>query len=133
MLIPAVSRGPAHVRVILVEFRTRSRALTQLTFLVRKSGAECNMIYGYARVSTDGQSVDAQVKQLRAAVAARVYSETASGGAQIALSTVVSSPTLARATCSWYRLARSTRALLNSPSRYCEQRVRQKPHLRLLL
>jgi DNA invertase Pin-like site-specific DNA recombinase len=24
------------------------------------------MIYGYARVSTDGQSVDAQVKQLRA-------------------------------------------------------------------
>jgi DNA invertase Pin-like site-specific DNA recombinase len=25
------------------------------------------MIYGYARVSTDGQSVDAQVKQLRAA------------------------------------------------------------------
>ncbi len=26
------------------------------------------MIYGYARVSTDGQSVDPQVKQLRAAV-----------------------------------------------------------------
>jgi DNA invertase Pin-like site-specific DNA recombinase len=25
------------------------------------------MIYGYARVSTDGQSVDAQVKQLREA------------------------------------------------------------------
>jgi DNA invertase Pin-like site-specific DNA recombinase len=25
------------------------------------------MIYGYARVSTDGQSVDAQVKQLRVA------------------------------------------------------------------
>ncbi|MGH6837041.1 MAG: recombinase family protein [Methylocella sp.] len=26
-------------------------------------------MYGYARVSTDGQSVDAQVKQLRAAAA----------------------------------------------------------------
>jgi len=37
------------------------------------------MIYGYARVSTDGQSVDAQVKQLRAAGAAQVYRETASG------------------------------------------------------
>ncbi len=30
------------------------------------------MIYGYARVSTDGQSVDAQVKQLRAAGAERI-------------------------------------------------------------
>jgi len=37
------------------------------------------MIYGYARVSTDGQSVDAQVKQLRAAGAERVYRKTASG------------------------------------------------------
>jgi hypothetical protein len=27
------------------------------------------MIYGYARVSTDGQTVDAQMKQLRTAVA----------------------------------------------------------------
>ena len=37
------------------------------------------MIYGYARVSTDGQSVDAQVKQLRAAGAEKVFRETASG------------------------------------------------------
>jgi DNA invertase Pin-like site-specific DNA recombinase len=36
------------------------------------------MIYGYARVSTDGQSVDAQVKQLRAG-AEKVFRETASG------------------------------------------------------
>ncbi len=36
-------------------------------------------IYGYARVSTDGQSVDAQVKQLRAAGAERVFRETVSG------------------------------------------------------
>jgi DNA invertase Pin-like site-specific DNA recombinase len=33
------------------------------------------MIYGYARVSTDGQSVDAQVKQLRAAGAEKVFRE----------------------------------------------------------
>jgi hypothetical protein len=37
------------------------------------------MIYGYARVSTDGQSVDAQVRQLRAAGASRVFREVASG------------------------------------------------------
>ena len=37
------------------------------------------MIYGYARVSTDGQSVDAQVKQLRAAGAEEIFKETASG------------------------------------------------------
>jgi len=32
------------------------------------------MIYGYARVSTDGQSLDTQVKQLRAAGAQKVLS-----------------------------------------------------------
>jgi DNA invertase Pin-like site-specific DNA recombinase len=37
-------------------------------------------IFGYARVSTDGQSLDAQVKQLRAAKAEKVFKETASGG-----------------------------------------------------
>jgi DNA invertase Pin-like site-specific DNA recombinase len=37
------------------------------------------MIYGYAGVSTDGQSVDAQVRQLRAAGAGKVFREVASG------------------------------------------------------
>src|SRR6476620_8785351 len=37
------------------------------------------MIYGYARVSTDGQSVDAQVRQLREVGCETVYRETASG------------------------------------------------------
>jgi len=37
------------------------------------------MIYGYARVSTDGQSVEAQVRQLRAAGARQVFREVASG------------------------------------------------------
>jgi DNA invertase Pin-like site-specific DNA recombinase len=37
------------------------------------------MIYGCARVSTDGQSEAAQVRQLRAAGAARVFREVASG------------------------------------------------------
>ena len=37
------------------------------------------MIYGYARVSTDGQTVGAQVDALTAAGAAKVLRETASG------------------------------------------------------
>jgi DNA invertase Pin-like site-specific DNA recombinase len=37
------------------------------------------MLDGYARVSTDGQSIAARVKQLRAAGAAKVWRETASG------------------------------------------------------
>lgn len=37
------------------------------------------MIYGYARVSTNGQSVDAQVRQLTKAGCTKVFHETASG------------------------------------------------------
>ena len=37
------------------------------------------MMYGYARISTDGQSVEAQVAALRAAGAVKVYCEVASG------------------------------------------------------
>ena len=37
------------------------------------------MKYGYARVSTDGQSLDTRVKQLRTARAEQVFKETASG------------------------------------------------------
>ena len=37
------------------------------------------MIFGYARVSTDGQTLDAQVAQLAAAGAEKVFQETASG------------------------------------------------------
>jgi DNA invertase Pin-like site-specific DNA recombinase len=37
------------------------------------------LIYGYARVSPDGQSVDAQARQLRAAGAEKVYRETGNG------------------------------------------------------
>ncbi len=37
------------------------------------------MIYGYARVSTDGQSVDAKVRALRGVGARQVFHKTASG------------------------------------------------------
>jgi len=76
------------------------------------------MMYGYARVSTDGQSVEAQVAALRAAGAVTVYREVASGAktdraqlrqvlARLAAGDVLMVTRLDR-------LARSTRDLLNT-------------------
>jgi DNA invertase Pin-like site-specific DNA recombinase len=76
------------------------------------------MIYGYARVSTDGQSVDAQARQLAAAGADTVFQEVASGAKtdraqlrrlldQLDTGDVVTVTRLDR-------LARSTRDLLNT-------------------
>ena len=76
------------------------------------------MIYGYARVSTDGQSVAAQVAALTAAGAVQVFRETASGAktdrAQLrrALDELEAGDVLL---VTWLdRLARSTRDLLNT-------------------
>jgi DNA invertase Pin-like site-specific DNA recombinase len=74
-------------------------------------------IIGYARVSTDGQTLDSQQVQLKAAGAERIYSEKISG-------TVTDRRQLAKAIASLAagdvllvtrldRLARSTRDLLN--------------------
>jgi DNA invertase Pin-like site-specific DNA recombinase len=76
------------------------------------------MIVGYARVSTDGQTLDAQQSALRAAGCERVYSEKISGA-------ITDRPALAKAVgglgngdtlvvCKLDRLARSTRDLLNT-------------------
>ena len=40
------------------------------------------MIYGYAQRSTDGQSIDSQMEQLRAAGAEKVYREKRGSGAR---------------------------------------------------
>jgi DNA invertase Pin-like site-specific DNA recombinase len=76
------------------------------------------MIYGYARVSTDGQSVDAQVKQLRAAGAEKVFRETASGAksdrAQLRLALAKLDKGDVLMVTHLDRLARSTRDLLNT-------------------
>src|ERR1700710_341571 len=76
------------------------------------------MIYGYARVSTDGQSVDAQVRQLTKAGCKKVFRETASGAktdrAQLrkALAALEAGDLLMVTRLD--RLARSTRDLLNT-------------------
>ena len=79
--------------------------------------ARCEMTaIGYARVSTDGQTLDAQQAALRLAGAEKVYSEKISGA-------VTDRPALAKAigalrngdvlvVCKLDRLARSTRDLL---------------------
>lgn len=76
------------------------------------------MIHGYARVSTDGQSVAAQVVTLQEAGAAKVWRETASGAqtdrAQLrkALAALDAGDVLLVTRLD--RLARSTRDLLNT-------------------
>ena len=76
------------------------------------------MIFGYARVSTDGQTVDAQVKQLRAAGAEKVFTETASGAkadrAQLARAVRQIAAGDVLMVTRLDRLARSTRDLLNT-------------------
>ncbi|MGG5817673.1 recombinase family protein [Falsiroseomonas sp. HW251] len=73
--------------------------------------------YGYARVSTDGQSVEAQVEQLTAAGAKKVFRETASGAktdrAQLRRALVALAEGDVLIVTRLDRLARSTRDLLN--------------------
>jgi DNA invertase Pin-like site-specific DNA recombinase len=75
-------------------------------------------IYGYARVSTDGQSLDAQVRELKAAGAEKVFREKISGAvtdrAQLrhALNVLEKDDVLLVTRLD--RLARSTRDLLNT-------------------
>jgi DNA invertase Pin-like site-specific DNA recombinase len=77
-----------------------------------------SMIYGYARVSTDGQSVDAQVRQLTKAGCKKVFRETASGAKtdrvqlRKALEQIDTGDVLMVTRLD--RLARSTRDLLNT-------------------
>ena len=72
-------------------------------------------VYGYARVSTDGQSVDAQVRQLTDAGCEKVLREVASGAksdrAQLARAIAALHPGDVLMVT---RLARSTRDLLNT-------------------
>jgi DNA invertase Pin-like site-specific DNA recombinase len=76
------------------------------------------MIVGYARVSTDGQTLDAQQSALREAGCAKVFAEKVSGAktdrAQLAkaIAALTAGDTLV--VCKLDRLARSTRDLLNT-------------------
>jgi DNA invertase Pin-like site-specific DNA recombinase len=77
------------------------------------------MMLGYARVSTDGQSLDGQIEELRAAGCTRVYAEKVSGARtdrkelQKALKALSGAPGAVLVCSRLDRLARSTRDLLN--------------------
>ena len=83
------------------------------------------MIYGYARVSTDGQSVAAQLTQLKAAGCGKVFQETASGARtdrvqlRKAIDRLEAGDTLLVTRLD--RLARSTRDLLNTLATIAEK------------
>jgi DNA invertase Pin-like site-specific DNA recombinase len=76
------------------------------------------MIYGYARVSTDGQTLTAQQASLTAAGAERVFSEKISGAKTDRAQLAKAIAALAEGDClivtKLDRLARSTRDLLNT-------------------
>src|SRR4051794_15229846 len=92
----------------------------KLVFLCRIYVQNVGMIYGYARVSTDGQSVEAQVTALTAAGAEKVFREVASGAktdrAQLRRALDVLAPGDVLMVTRLDRLARSTRDLLNPDS-----------------
>jgi DNA invertase Pin-like site-specific DNA recombinase len=104
------------------ELRAKLLTLESLTLFcakdMLKSGEQTMTIYGYARVSTDGQTVAAQNAALTAAGCAKVYGETASGARsdrpQLAkvLRLLKEGDTLIVTRLD--RLARSTRDLLNT-------------------
>jgi len=75
-------------------------------------------IIGYARVSTDGQSLQSQTEALNQAGAGRVYSEKQSGVCTDRLQLAKAIAALAEGdclvVCKLDRLARSTRDLLNT-------------------
>jgi DNA invertase Pin-like site-specific DNA recombinase len=78
---------------------------------------------GYARVSTDGQTLDAQQAALREAGCAEVFAEKVSGtktdraALAKAIAALGADDTLV--VCKLDRLARSTRDLLNTPGCDC--------------
>jgi DNA invertase Pin-like site-specific DNA recombinase len=84
-------------------------------------------VYGYARVSTGGQSVDAQARQLRAAGAGKVFREVASGAktdrSQLArlVSKLAAGDVMMVTRLD--RLARSTRDLLNTLAAITEKKA----------
>jgi DNA invertase Pin-like site-specific DNA recombinase len=86
--------------------------------LLHKSVHNRGVIYGYARVSTDGQSVEAQVRQLTKAGCKKVFREVASGAktdrAQLRRLLDTLAPGDVVTVTRLDRLARSTRDLLNT-------------------
>ncbi len=85
------------------------------------------MKYGYARVSMDGQCVDAQVSQLTKAGRKKVFRETASGAkthrAQLIKARAALEADDVMVVTRLHRLARSTRDMLNTLATIVERKA----------
>src|SRR6202162_2860506 len=118
-------------QAVLLKWLYRRRDAAGEASLARHHVSEAHegrpVTHGYARVSTDGQSVEVQVRQLRAAGAQKVWRETASGAKaertqlrrvldQLERGDVLMVTRLDR-------LARSTRDLLNIMATIAEKRA----------
>jgi DNA invertase Pin-like site-specific DNA recombinase len=94
---------------------------------MHKSGRGAVTIYGYARVSSDGQSYEAQEGALRDAGAERIFAEKQSGvktdRAALARCLALLGPGDALLVTKLDRLARSTRDLLNTLSAISEKQA----------
>jgi DNA invertase Pin-like site-specific DNA recombinase len=91
------------------------------------------MKYGYARVSTDGQSVEAQVRQLTKAGCKKVFREVSSGAktdrAQLRRLLDQLAPGDVLTVTRLDRLARSTRDLLNTFAAITAKKAGFRSHL----
>src|SRR5262245_14883761 len=88
-------------------------------------------VYGYARVSTDGQTLDAQTASLRAAGADQLFTEKQSGAKtdRAALARCLASPEAGDVlvVTKLDRLARSTRDLLNTLAAISDKGLASNP------
>jgi DNA invertase Pin-like site-specific DNA recombinase len=95
--------------------------------MVCRAGRTDPMKYGYARVSTDGQSVEAQTRQLAKAGCKKVFREVASGAktdrTQLRRSIDALGPGDVLMVTRLDRLARSTRDLLNMLAAITEKKA----------
>ncbi len=117
------------LRCIIQEFCTVLLAVVRqwvtLCIIQVRNGAPFMTTFGYARVSTDGQSVEAQVAELKAGGASRIFREKVSGAitdrAQLrrALQFLQKGDVLLVTRLD--RLARSTRDLLNTLAAIAER------------
>jgi DNA invertase Pin-like site-specific DNA recombinase len=118
----------AHLACRYQDFRSKTTPLKSGAFFCAKYMHIIGpMKYGYARVSTDGQSVDAQVRQLKAAGCKTVFRQVASGAktdrAQLRrlLGQLDDGDVLTVTRLD--RLARSTRDLLNTLGTIADRRA----------
>jgi DNA invertase Pin-like site-specific DNA recombinase len=109
-----MARLCANLNICTLSLKPRFQRLRLCGCYVRN---RCRMFYGYARVSTDGQSLDAQLEELKAVGCGQVFREKMSGARsdrpQLAKLLAILTQGDCLVVSRLDRLARSSRDLLN--------------------